>query len=129
MSRLLWPNYSFSMSHALSKAPSYQPSARLLIECLSFTAVLTVNAASLGGVVAWGWNFRGETNVPAGLSRVTSVAGGSYHSLALKIDGNVVAWGETMDGSGATDAPVGLSGVTAIAAATTAVPQQTFLSG
>jgi alpha-tubulin suppressor-like RCC1 family protein len=33
------------------------------------------------------------TNVPAGLSNVIAVAGGATHSLALKSDGKVVAWG------------------------------------
>jgi alpha-tubulin suppressor-like RCC1 family protein len=56
----------------------------------------------------------GETTVPAGLSGVTAIAAGSYHSLALKSDGTVVAWGGNMNGQ--TTVPVGLSGVTAISA-------------
>ena len=32
-------------------------------------------------------------NVPAGLSGVVAVAAGEFHSLALKADGTVVAWG------------------------------------
>jgi Immunoglobulin I-set domain/Regulator of chromosome condensation (RCC1) repeat len=38
-------------------------------------------------------NGYGETNVPSGLSNVVSVAAGSTHSLALRNDGTVVAWG------------------------------------
>jgi hypothetical protein len=44
---------------------------------------------------------------------VTAVAAGSSHSLALKSNGTVVAWGRT---SGETAVPAGLTGVTAIAA-------------
>ena len=44
-------------------------------------------------MVAWGYNDYGQTNVPAGLSGVTAIAAGDYHSLALKSDGTVVAWG------------------------------------
>ena len=71
-------------------------------------------ATTLGSVVAWGYNFSGQTNVPAGLSEVTSVAAGFSHTVALLIDGTVVAWGN--NGYGQTNVPPGLSGVKAIAA-------------
>ena len=49
-----------------------------------------------GTVVAWGDDFPyGQTDVPAGLSNVTAIAGGAIHSLALKSDGTVVAWGSS----------------------------------
>jgi hypothetical protein len=71
-------------------------------------------SAPAGVVVAWGHPNHGETEVPAGLSDVTAIAAGGYHSLALKSDGTVVAWGANIWGQ--TDVPAGLSGVTAIAA-------------
>lgn len=77
------------------------------------SAVMTVNAAAPGSVVAWGANGYGQAIVPAGLSGVTAIAGG-YHSMALKNDGTLVAWGA--NGAGETDIPAGLSGVVAIAA-------------
>ena len=52
--------------------------------------------------------------VPAGLTNVVAIAGGHSHSLALKSDGTVVAWGSTS--SGETLVPPGLSNVTSIAA-------------
>lgn len=81
-------------------------------------AVLTIgllaarpsSAAIAGGsVLTWGGNWSGQlgsgnnagSSTPVGvknLSDVTSVAGGSEHSLALKADGTVWAWGE--NGSG-----------------------------
>ena len=36
---------------------------------------------------------KGQSDVPAGLSNVVAVAAGGQHSLALKADGTVVAWG------------------------------------
>jgi Regulator of chromosome condensation (RCC1) repeat len=55
--------------------------------------------------------------VPSGLSRVTAIAAGFRHSLALKSDGTVVAWGcnASLD-SGQCKVPSGLSRVTGIAA-------------
>src|SRR5208282_2250645 len=50
--------------------------------------------------------------VPAGLSHVTAIACGNTHSLALRSDGTVIAWGA---GPG-TNVPAGLANVTAIAA-------------
>jgi hypothetical protein len=52
--------------------------------------------------------------VPAGLRDVTAIAGGYAHSLALKSDGAVVAWGA--NGNGQSSVPVGLSSVVAVAA-------------
>jgi alpha-tubulin suppressor-like RCC1 family protein len=74
-------------------------------------ATLTVEAAPPGGVGAWG---AGETNtnvdpeygqsiVPAGLGGVTTaISGGPYHSVALKNDGTVVAWGSNTYGQTTT---------------------------
>jgi hypothetical protein len=71
----------------------------------------------LSRVVGWGWGDYGQTTIPqptGGLSGVTAIAAGQYHSLALKSDGTVVGWGA--DWNDQTTIPAGLSGVTAIAA-------------
>jgi alpha-tubulin suppressor-like RCC1 family protein len=100
--------------------PTSNPSADgvtgvLLALCLwLMLAVLPANAASPGTVVAWGYNGRGQTNVPAGLSGVTAIAAGYQFTVALKMDASVVAWGNNY--SGETNIPAGLSGVTAISA-------------
>ena len=54
--------------------------------------------------------------MPGGLSGVTAIAAGASHSLALKSDGTVVAWGCAGIDCGQCSVPSGLSGVTAIAA-------------
>ncbi len=71
-------------------------------------------AKVLGSVVAWGYNFSGQTNVPANLSEVVSIAAGFSHTVALQIDGTVVAWGD--NGYGQTNVPGALTSATAIAA-------------
>jgi hypothetical protein len=53
-------------------------------------------------------------DVPANLNRVIAIAAGCWHSLALKSDGTVVAWG--YNSGGWTNVPANLSGVTAISA-------------
>lgn len=90
-----------------------------------------------GTVVAWGYNHLGQvTGTPSNdsnpvsanpvtlggqvLSSVVAIAAGSSHSLALKIDGTVVAWGRNLYGE--TNVPAGLSGVLAISAG----PQTSF---
>ena len=64
-----------------------------------------------GTVVAWGND--GQATVPAGLSGVVAIAARGFHTVALKQDGTVVAWGS--NNSGQTTVPAGLSGVVAIA--------------
>ena len=87
-----------------------------LVSLLSLGSLLAAGAPlpATGTVVAWGANNFGQTRVPAGLSRVTAIAAGGDHSLALKSDGTVVAWGA--QGGIETAVPAGLSHVTAIAA-------------
>ncbi len=53
----------------------------------------------------------------SGTGAPLAVAGGYEHSLALKMDGTVAAWGDNFYGQ--TNIPVGLSNVVAIAARTT----------
>jgi alpha-tubulin suppressor-like RCC1 family protein len=88
-----------------------------------------------GSVVAWGWNLGGQvtgtrpTNAPystiaspvilAGqvLTGVIAIAAGYTHTVALKHDGSVVAWGSSLSGETIVDVPpAALSGVKAIAA-------------
>lgn len=87
---------------------------------LGLAAVCSVHAQALlpGKAVAWG-TYLSPTSalpatVPSSLTDVAAVAGGTSHSLALKKDGTVVAWGDNSQGQ--TNVPSNLSGVIAIAA-------------
>ena len=64
----------------------------------------------MGRVVAWGTNAA----VPADISGVVAIAAGDDHSVALRADGTVVAWG--MNDYGQTNVPATLSNVIAVAA-------------
>jgi hypothetical protein len=75
-------------------------------------------ATAPGKPAAWGCGSfdAGQCRVPSGLSGVTAIAAGHFHSLALKGDGTVVAWGCGFGDNGQCSVPSGLSRVTAIAA-------------
>src|SRR5438874_2276504 len=68
----------------------------------------------MGGSGQTGWPHDGQGTVPSGLSSVIAIAAGWAHSLVLKSDGTVVAWGSNYYGQCAV--PNRLSGVIAIAA-------------
>jgi alpha-tubulin suppressor-like RCC1 family protein len=63
-------------------------------------------------IVAWGQDYDGQTNTPAGLGNVFAVAAGGDNSMALKSDGTVAVWGDNPYGQ--TNVPSGLSNVVAI---------------
>ena len=51
--------------------------------------------------------------VPFGLAHVVAIGAGDYHSLAVKSDGSIIAWGD--DSQGQLDPPAGLGRVVALA--------------
>ena len=62
-----------------------------------FTLVVAPARADVGrlgdaSLSAWGLDTDGQITVPAG-NDFTQVAGGGFHSLALKSDGSLSAWG------------------------------------
>lgn len=65
-----------------------------------------------GQAVAWGWNCRGQCNVPIlapGL-RWVAFAGGYMHSMALLSDGSLLGWGDNSSGQcNVPPLPAGLS--------------------
>ena len=77
------------------------------------------STAATGKPVAWGCRVSqwGQCTVPSGLSGVTALSAGFAHSLGLRGDGTVVAWGcGPGTDYGQCSVPSGLSGVTKIAA-------------
>src|ERR1039458_367185 len=106
----------YTIGVVTNAAGSFQfvfPFSRL--ESKRFFRAALANGQSVGTVIAWGDNTYGQCNVPQGLTNVMAIAAGYQHSLALKMDGTVAAWGKD-DDNGEADVPVGLSNVKAIAA-------------
>jgi alpha-tubulin suppressor-like RCC1 family protein len=62
---------------------------------------------------AWGLGTLGRTDVPQELSDVVTVAGGGFHSAAVRSDGSVVAWGDNSEGQ--TNVPAGCAEGVAVA--------------
>ena len=58
--------------------------------------------------------FMQLTKMPNGLTNVVAIAAGYFHSVALKADGTVVAWGD--NGQRQLNMPEGLTNVVSIAA-------------
>ena len=88
---------------------------------LGIATMLAASSCLLGAprvfaatIVAWGNNSDGQTNIPPSATNIVAIAGGSYHSVALRNDGTVVAWGRNYEGQ--TNVPVGLADVLAIEA-------------
>lgn len=60
--------------------------------------------AFAGRIVAWGWNYDGQCNVPSG-SDFAAISANWKHSLALKADGSIVGWGQNNHGQ--SNSPAG----------------------
>jgi len=68
----------------------------LSIRLFVLTCLLGLVQGSLAAnqVVAWGNNSYGQTDVPTFPRNVVAIASGTEHSLALRADGTVAAWGD-----------------------------------
>ncbi len=69
---------------------------------LALKADGTVGAWGAGGPTNTSENYlgaeQGQSVVPSGLSNVTAIAAGGYHSMALRTDGTIVSWGDLTPG-------------------------------
>lgn len=90
--------------------------AASLLAPAAATASQGTDGVTGGTVVGWGANGSGAAEPPAGLDDVISVAAGKVHSVALRADGTVEAWGDPFYGG---RVPPGLSDIVAVAAADT----------
>ena len=87
-----------------------------------FGSVISSNARlDIVNVAGWGLNndwpyvYKGQATAPVGLTNAVAVAAGHRHSLALRADGTVLAWGANT--SGEANVPGELSNVVAIGTA------------
>jgi hypothetical protein len=64
-----------------------------LLSCI-FTLLLS-SVALAGSVVAWGYNYNGQCNVPLPNVGFIAISSNWYHSLGLKNDGSIIAWGSS----------------------------------
>jgi alpha-tubulin suppressor-like RCC1 family protein len=104
------------MKNMLTRNPSVTPSHSVRIGSMVtlLAAAGAVQTAHAGGVVrAWGDNYFGQSTVPTDLGACTAVAGGTYHSLAVRKDGGVRAWGDNTYGQ--STVPTDLGACTAVA--------------
>lgn len=88
---------------------------------VSNSSVVVTNSANLvvSPVAIWGGTDISPTIglfVPNGLTNVTAVSAGEYHSLALKQDGHVVAWAWGSNTYGETNVPPDLTNAVAVVA-------------
>jgi len=84
----------------------------IIVSSLFFTGIVSAGQDT-GSIFIWGANDFGQrTNIPAGNDFI-AVAAGRYHTVALRENGTLVAWGDNMYGQ--CNAPAG-NEYTAIAA-------------
>ena len=76
------------------------------ISNLKIIRVYNFNLDSVG-IVGWGSNIANELSIPTGLKNVVQLCAGDYSSLALKVDGTVVGWGDgQIQFGGKIDVPI-----------------------
>src|SRR5262249_1991193 len=69
---------------------------------------------SSANVLGWRNNFPGQAQFPGNKGRVTGVAAGSSHSVLLRDDGSVEAWGDAAYAQ--TSVPPDLNNIVAVSA-------------
>jgi alpha-tubulin suppressor-like RCC1 family protein len=83
---------NFPVNHRMARFFPKLPAKASLAVFSGLLCLLPVIAAH-GQVVAWGRNPYGETNVPANVTNVVTVAAGGYSSAAIRADGILLEWG------------------------------------
>lgn len=53
-------------------------------------------------IVAWGWNFFNQLNVPPNPGQVVDISAGQWHNYAIRSNGTVVSWGDNSNGQRTT---------------------------
>ena len=102
-------------ARSINSTTSASTSKALRLSLVAAFVACAATTANAQTVRAWGKNNdgTGQCNIPAALGPTATVAGGLYHSLGVKADGGVLAWG--LNANGQCSVPAGLTGVTAVA--------------
>src|SRR5439155_16461825 len=83
----------------------------LVLVCTTLSRESLAASPTPGEVSSWGSRLLPNL---ASRTKLTSIAGGGTHNLALKEDGSVIAWGESCYGQ--STVPADLSNVVSVAA-------------
>ncbi|HPS02377.1 MAG TPA: InlB B-repeat-containing protein, partial [Candidatus Sumerlaeota bacterium] len=92
----------YRFSHWTGDVPAGEGETNPLILTMDSTKTLVAEfePAPSGIVRTWGYNVYGQCDVPSPNSDFVAVAGGANHSLGLKRNGSIVAWGSNNNQSG-----------------------------
>ena len=81
--------------------------SRLVVSNALGTAFGADQMFGAGTPVSWGFNFYGQTNVPAAASNIVALAEGAWFTLAVSNSGAIYGWGYNANGQ--TDPPPGVT--------------------
>ena len=86
---------------AVTKLQAWDMQSYSVVVTNNYGSTTSSNALlSLWPLAGWGQNTYTQADIPAGLTSVSDLAAGLQHSLVLKADGTVVAWGAGQTSTG-----------------------------
>lgn len=106
------PTTAHLPAHSVLPAAVRAPLGRVALACLAFGLLVLLTASASSGAEWIALGDQGRT--PTALQGVYAVSAGGTHTVALKVEGTVVAWGD--DAYGQSTVPSGLDRVIAVAA-------------
>ncbi len=109
-------NASFTIGSVMTPQSGFLVVVTNLFGSVSSAPVAVSLLPAPVGVATWGANQYGQGDVPSDLTNLVAIAGGRWHTLALRSDGTVKAWGWNYYRE--TAVPAGLAGVKSISAST-----------
>jgi parallel beta-helix repeat protein len=108
-------NWDFNLSQLTNTSPSLSISNVIPSQSGFYSVTVTNQFGAISStgrvsvfqpesqIMAWGDDSGGQIDVPTNLCDAVAVAGGEYHSIAIRHDGSLVGWG--LDDEGQIDVP------------------------